>query len=329
MNRLKTLGCAVATSLMLALPAGAALAKDTGYIFISSENDNAVTVLDGKTFQVVKAIPTGERPRDMKLTADREQIFVIASNSERVDVIDIAKLEVVRSIDVGEDPEMFDFSKDGSKIYVSNEDDALVSVVDVAKNEILATIEVGEEPEGILVSKDGSRLYVTSEVANMVHVIDTATNEILANVVVGNRPRRFADTPDGSEVWVTNELGASVTILDAKSNTIKETVSFAPQGFRSEEVTPVGITMTGDGKTAYVTLGRANHFAVVDVASRQIKDYVLVGSRAWGATLNRDESMLIIVNGLSDDISIVDTKTNKVLRSVPVGRVPHTAVIDD
>ena len=56
---------------------------------------------------------------------------------------------------------------------------------------------------------------------------------------------------------------------------------------------------------------------------------MLVGNRAWGVTLNRDESMLVVVNGLSDDISLVDTKTNKVLRSVAVGRVPHTAVIDD
>jgi YVTN family beta-propeller protein len=87
--------------------------------------------------------------------------------------------------------------------------------------------------------------------------------------------------------------------------------------------------MTRDGKTAYVTLGRANHFAVVDVASRTVKDYVLVGQRAWGATLNRDESLLFVVNGLSDDVSIVDTRTNKVIKSVPVGRVPHTAVIDD
>lgn len=109
----------------------------------------------------------------------------------------------------------------------------------------------------MLVGKDGSRLYVTSEVANMVHVIDTASNAI-ANVVVGNRPRRFADTPDGSEVWVTNELGASVTVLDAKANAVKETVTLAPKGFRSDDVTPVGIVMTRDGKTAYVTLGRAN-----------------------------------------------------------------------
>ena len=137
------------------------------------------------------------------------------------------------------------------------------------------------------------------------------------------------DTPDGGEVWVTNELGASVTVLDAKTNVVKETVTFAPKGFRSDDVTPVGIAMTRDGRTAYVTLGRANHVAVVDVATRKVRDYVLVGNRAWGATLNRDESMLVVVNGLSDDISLVDTRTNKVLRSVPVGRVPHTAVIDD
>ena len=163
----------------------------------------------------------------------------------------------------------------------------------------------------------------------MVHVIDTGTNEILANVVVGNRPRRYAATPDGSEIWVTNELGGSVTVLDGKANTIKRTVEFKPEGFRRDDVTPVGITMTRDGKTAYVTLGRANHVAVVDVASGAIKDYVLVGQRAWGVTLSRDESRLVVVNGLSDDISIVDTSNNKVLKSVPVGRVPHTAVIDD
>jgi DNA-binding beta-propeller fold protein YncE len=49
MTRLKTLARIVATGLMFALPASAALAKDTGYLFVSSENDNAVTVLDGRT----------------------------------------------------------------------------------------------------------------------------------------------------------------------------------------------------------------------------------------------------------------------------------------
>jgi YVTN family beta-propeller protein len=88
---------ALSAVMLFSLPMSGAVAKDTGYIFVSSENDNAVTVLDGKTHAVVKTIATGERPRDMKLNAARDKLYVIASNSERVDIIDIAKLAVERS----------------------------------------------------------------------------------------------------------------------------------------------------------------------------------------------------------------------------------------
>jgi len=84
-----------------------------------------------------------------------------------------------------------------------------------------------------------------------------------------------------------------------------------------------------DGTRAYVALGRANHVGVVDVASREVLDYVLVGKRAWGLALTRDEKTLYVANGLSDDISIVDTASRRVLKSVPVGRVPYGILIDD
>ena len=45
--------------------------------------------------------------------------------------------------------------------------------------------------------------------------------------------------------------------------------------------------------------------------------------------LARDEKTLYVCNGLSDDLSVVDAVTLKVPRSVPVGRVPYMAVIDD
>ena len=68
---------------------------------------------------------------------------------------------------------------------------------------------------------------------------------------------------------------------------------------------------------------------MVDVASRDVEDYILVGSRAWNTTLTRDESRLVVANGLSDDISVIDTATRRVVKSVPVGRVPYAVLIDD
>ena len=94
-------------------------------------------------------------------------------------------------------------------------------------------------------------------------------------------------------------------------------------------MTPVDLLMTADGKTAFVALGRANHVAVVDVASRKVTDYILVGKRPWGLALGRDEETLFVANGLSDDVSIIDVASHRVLKSVAVGRVPYGFLIDD
>jgi YVTN family beta-propeller protein len=190
-------------------------------------------------------------------------------------------------------------------------------------------VKVGAEPEGVLAHPNGKTVYVTSEVTHMVHVIDVAARKVVANVLVGNRPRRLALTPDLKQLWVTSELGGGVSILDPASNQVIGEIRFEPKGFRPDDVTPVGITMTRDGKLAYIALGRANHVAVVSVPDRKVIGYTLVGKRPWNVALTRDEKTLYVCNGLSDDLSAVDTASLKVSRSVPVGRVPYMAVIDD
>ncbi len=135
--------------------------------------------------------------------------------------------------------------------------------------------------------------------------------------------------PDEREIWVSAELSGRVDVIDAKTLQVIDQIPFLPRGFRKEQVTPVDVLITKDGTAAYVALGRANHVAVVDVARREVEDYILVGSRAWVLTLTRDESKLYVANGLSDDITIIDTATRKVIKSVPVGLVPYGILIDD
>ena len=161
----------------------------------------------------------------------------------------------------------------------------------------------------------------------MVHVIDPEAGKVLKNIAVGKRPRRMVLTPDGSELWVSNELGASVSIIDTASRSVKHTLELELPGMRKTDITPVALLMTPDGKTAWVALGRANHVAEVDVASRRVRRVVLVGKRAWGLALSRDGTRLYVVNGLSDDLSIVDTASGKALKTVPAGRVPHTVLV--
>jgi YVTN family beta-propeller protein len=162
-----------------------------------------------------------------------------------------------------------------------------------------------------------------------VHVIDTKRLTIKNNIIVGTRPRRLALTPDGKELWVTNEIGGTVSIIDTATHKIIDQIIFEPEGFRSEDITPVGIVMTKDGSTAFVAMGGANHVAVIDVPDREVEDYVLVGKRPWNVALTVDEKTLYVANGLSDDMSVIDVDDLDVTRSVPVARTPYEVVIDD
>ena len=89
------------------------------------------------------------------------------------------------------------------------------------------------------------------------------------------------------------------------------------------------MAITADGSRVFISLGRANHIAVVDAASRAVEAYILVGSRAWSVALSRDEQTAYVANGLSDDITIIDLAAMAPVESIPVGRTPHSIVVDD
>jgi len=313
-------GCALA----VLLACGAASAQGT--VYVSSEKDDALTMIDTATLAIKGTVPTCKRGRHLQLTPQRE-LMLACSDSGVADVIDPATNKSVRRIPLGDDPEAFDLSPDGKTIYVSSEDDAAAVFIDAASGKKVKEVKVGQEPEGVKVSADGKLLYVTSEVASLVHVIDTASGRVVKNIKVGKRPRRMVLTPDGKELWVTCELDAAVTIVSTADNSVLATLKFEVKGARAQDITPVGIQMSRDGKRAYVALGRANHVAFVDVAARKVTDLVLVGKRAWNVALDKAEQRLYVVNGLSDDLTVVDVAGAKPIKTVPVGRVPYGVVV--
>jgi PQQ-dependent catabolism-associated beta-propeller protein len=311
-------------ALTLALAAHAAAAQGTAYV--SSEKDDALTMIDTQSLAVKGTVPICKRGRHIQRMPDGK-LMVACTDSNAADIVDPATAKSVRRVPLGDEPEAFDLSPDGKTIYVSNEDEGAASFVDAASGKVLQSVKVGKEPEGVKLSADGKTLYVTSEVASLVHVIDVATAKVVKNVKVGKRPRRMAITPDGKELWVTNELDASLSIVSTADHSVAATIKFEVKGARAEDISPVGITMSRDGKRAFVALGRANHVAFVDVPGRKVTNLVLVGKRPWNVTLDKAEARLWVVNGMSDDITVVDVAGAKAIKSIPVGRVPYGLVV--
>ena len=203
----------------------------------------------------------------------------------------------------------------------------MVTLIDVKRKEQIGDIPVGVEPEGMAISPNGKLLVNTSETTNMAHIIDAQTKSILANILVDSRPRFAAFKKDGSELWVSSEVGGTLTVIDPARLEVKTKISFDVPGMSKEAIQPIGISISGDGKKAFVALGPANRVAVINAETKEVEKYLLVGQRVWHLAFTPDEKYLLTANGVSNDVSVIDVAHLKVIKSIPVGAFPWGVVV--
>jgi YVTN family beta-propeller protein len=327
-------------------PPPAAAAADAGErLYVSNEDLGDVHVIDVASAAVVSKVAVGKRPRGIKLSADGKLLYVALSGSPRappgadesklpppdrtadgIGVVDLAAGKLARVYPSGQDPESFDLSPDGRRLYVSNEETAEMSVLDLRAGRIIRRVKVGHEPEGVTVRPDGKVVWVTCEQDNLVAAVDTRRLKVLSSIPTGPRPRAVAFTADGAVAFVTAELGALVNVVDARKHApIAEIPVTAPGGNEPGRIPPrpMGLALAPDGKTLYVSNGRGESVAVVDVATRALTRTIEgVGTRPWGIAVSADGKRLYTANGPSGDVSIVDLDSGKVKKRITVGGLP-------
>ena len=157
---------------VLGLIAVCSAASAQGTAYVSSEKDDALTMIDLATLTVKGTVPTCKRGRHIQVTPDRK-IMVACTDSNVADLIDPAHRKSMRRIPSATSPKP-STSRRRQDIYVSNEDEAEASSSTVASGKTLQSIKVGQEPEGVKGQRRWKTLYVTRG-ASLVHVIDVAT----------------------------------------------------------------------------------------------------------------------------------------------------------
>jgi PQQ-dependent catabolism-associated beta-propeller protein len=160
----------------------------------------------------------------------------------------------------------------------------------------------------------------------MAHFIDTTSHKTFDNVLVDSRPRVAIFNPTGTQLWVSSEIGGTVTVINPADRKVIKKIGFEIPGITKEAIQPVGVRITEDGGTAFVALGPANRVAVIDAATYEVEDYLLVGQRVWQLGFSPDESLIFSTNGISNDVSVIDVAEREVIKTIQVGRLPWGVV---
>jgi YVTN family beta-propeller protein len=82
------------------------------------------------------------------------------------------------------------------------------------------------------------------------------------------------------------------------------------------------VAVSADGTRLFTANGPSGEVAVIDTATYEVKDYLLVGQRVWHMAFTPDEKFLLSTNGLSNDVSVIDVASLKVIKTIQVGELP-------
>lgn len=149
----------------------------TNKIYVTSELERNLVVIDGNTNQIVANVPIGHGGMRPTVDSVHNKIYVPNATDNTVTVVDGATLATT-TVSVGSAPRMAGVNSVTNKIYVANADDNTVTVID--GNTLLpTTVAVGEGPLAVAVNSTTNKIYVGNQRFNgpsSVTVIDGATN---------------------------------------------------------------------------------------------------------------------------------------------------------
>ena len=275
-----------------------------------------VTVLNAKDDAAVKAIPVGRYPRAMTLDPDGNKLYVTNGGSDTVSVINLSTGTVMSTIPVGKSPRAIVSDLQRKHVYVVNGDSNSLSVIDTTSDTVVGSVYVGSTPRTILISHTGRLIYVTS-IDGSVSVIDAVTDKVIKTIPVGRYPRAMALSPRGHKLYVVNEFSNDVSVIDTATDTVVATVQVASE--------PLAIAPDPRNHKTYVI----SEMPGVTILSRNdttIKKMLLMNHPKY-MVFGKVDHRLYIANGFGDSVSVIDAATDKVLRTIPVGRYPRAMAL--
>jgi len=319
--------CGFAVPLAVACTLGAASSASAATAYVANRGSGTVTPIELATNTPGSPITVGSEPVAVAITPNGKTAYVTNSHSNTVTPIELATNTPGSPITVGEDPSGIAITPNGKTAYVTNRLSGTVTPIKLANNTPGKRITVGKEPSGIAITPNGTTAYVTN-LEGGVTPIETATNTPGKEITVGIAPSAVAITPDGKTAYVTNLGnafgfgGGTVTPIEIATNTpLSEiTVSHFVQPL------PIGVAITPDGTTAYVT-NLEHGVTPIEIATSKPGNELTVGSGPFGVAITPNGKTAYVTNELSGTVTPIETATNTPGKEITVGSFPVAIAI--
>jgi YVTN family beta-propeller protein len=305
-------------------------------VYSADQYSNTVSVTDPADNKLLGAIHLGNvSPSSLSplytgqllvhglgFSPDRRTIDVVSIGSNSVAFIDTATNSVKHISYVGRSPHEAFFTPDGTEVWVTVRGENYVQVLDGTTYEPKTRIIVPNGPGMTIFSPDGKYGYVCSSFTPETVVISVADRQIVGRVPQASPfCPNIAATPDGSQVWFTLKDVGKTQVFDGRPPfKVLKTLDTGPI------TNHVNIVRNANGMFAYVTVGGLNEVQAYRTDNFSKVATIPVGRLPHGIWPSGDGTRVHVGLENQDGMTAIDTLTNKVIATNPVGQTPQAVV---
>jgi YVTN family beta-propeller protein len=267
---------------------GAGTSPDGTRIYVSNEAMSTLDFVDAKTLKVIKQVPLSGHPNNMAVGKDGTRVYVgIIQEPGGVDVIDTATMKNVKTIPTKGTIHNAYVTPDGKHVVAGSIAGRTINVIDAKTEQPAWTMDMdlGVRPMTFNSNPDGSTKWIFTQLSgfNGFAVVDFATRKEINRIKNPDLPPGKATVPEGSDP----SHGMAVT-ADGKTLVVCSRLNNHLYFYSLPDLKPLGgaelggkgagwVTLTPDGKTAYVANPVTNDVSVVDVTAMKEVARIPVG----------------------------------------------------
>lgn len=185
-----------------------------GLLYVTTELEKSITIIDPKTFKAVGSIPTGQVESHMLiLSHDGRRGYTANVGPGTVSVLDIKARKVLKVIPISATTQRIAISPDDKMVFTSDQIKPRLAVIHTATNTVDNWVELPGAGYGAWPTPDGKWLVVAVPSANKVAVVDLKTLKVAHTVDVPTAPQEVVVRPDGKIAYVSCDSSGKVAAI--------------------------------------------------------------------------------------------------------------------
>ena len=190
-------------------------------LYVSTELDNTISIIDPKTLKIVGSVPTGQAESHMFALSHSGRLGYTANvGPGTVSVLDMDAHKTVTIIPISKQTQRISISPDDSMVFTADQTKPQLAVIDAKTNSVKSWIALDAPGYGTAPTPDGKYLVVAVPSAHQVAIVDLAEMKVVHKLSVPASPQAVAIRPDSKMAYVSCDSASQVAAIDLSHWTV-------------------------------------------------------------------------------------------------------------